>query len=100
MLPAVQPYKLWPNINTIIFFRSEVSTVEVLLLLSLAIIGGIDRSLVATEMDVSAGKYRLLYAAPEAVVGDHTWTRMLVAPPLSSSLVAITVDEAHCVYKW
>ncbi|XP_064400548.1 ATP-dependent DNA helicase RecQ-like isoform X2 [Halichondria panicea] len=25
---------------------------------------------------------------------------LLLEPPLNSSLVAIAVDEAHCVYKW
>ena len=63
---------------------------------------GIDKSLTATEYDISVGKYRLLYSSPEAVVGDHSsgWTKMLLSPPLCSSLVAIAVDEAHCVYKW
>ena len=61
---------------------------------------GIDRSLVATNKDVSDGKYRLLFTAPEAVVEDHRWRMLLLEPPLNSSLVAIAVDEAHCVYKW
>ena len=61
---------------------------------------GIDRSLVATNKDVSDGKYRLLFTAPEAVVEDYRWRMLLLEPPLNSSLVAIAVDEAHCVYKW
>ncbi len=61
---------------------------------------GIDRDLVATAREVSSGKYRLLYTAPEAVVEDHSWRMLLLEPPLSSTLVAIAVDEAHCVYKW
>jgi len=59
---------------------------------------GIDRSLAATDKDVSSGKYRLLYTAPEAVVEDHSWRMLLLAPRLSSTLVAIAVDKAHCVY--
>ncbi len=61
---------------------------------------GIDQDLVATARDVSGGKYRLLYTAPEAVIEDHSWRMLLLEPPLSSTLVAIAVDEAHCVYKW
>ncbi len=61
---------------------------------------GIDKDIVATARDVYSGKYRLLYTAPEAVVEDHSWRMLLLEPPLSSSLVAIAVDEAHCVYKW
>lgn len=55
---------------------------------------GIDQSLKA---DVSAGRYRLLYTTPEAIVG---WTKVMLASPLCTTLVAITIDEAHCVYKW
>ena len=54
----------------------------------------------ARDTGISQGKYRLLYAAPEAVVEDHKWRMLLLAPPLCSTLVAIAVDEAHCVYKW
>ncbi len=61
---------------------------------------GIDKGLVTTPTEVSSGKYRLLYTAPEAVIEDHSWRMLLLEPPLSSSLVAIAVDKAHCVYKW
>ena len=54
-------------------------------------------SLKATEIDVSASRYRLLYTTPEAIVG---WTKVMLASPLCTTLVAITIDEAHCVYKW
>ena len=50
--------------------------------------------------NVSDGKYRLLFTAPEAVVEDYRWRMLLLEPPLKSSLVAIAVDKAHCVYKW
>ncbi len=33
---------------------------------------GIDQDLVATARDVSGGKYRLRYTAPEAVIEDHS----------------------------
>ena len=34
---------------------------------------GLDQSLVASDTGISQGKYRLLYAAPEAVVVDHKY---------------------------
>ncbi len=60
---------------------------------------GIDKGLVTTPTEMSSGKYRLLYTALKAVIEDHSWRMLLLQPPLSSSLVAIAVDEAHCVYK-
>ncbi len=56
---------------------------------------GIDKDIVAIAREVYSGKYRLLYTAPEAVVEDHIWRMLLLEPPLSSSLVAVAVDEAQ-----
>ena len=61
---------------------------------------GVDKKLVATEGDVVEGKFRLLYSAPEATVSSIQWKQLLLVPPLSKCVVAVTVDEAHCVYKW
>ncbi len=49
---------------------------------------GIDRSLVATDKDVSDGKYCLLFIAPKTVVEDHRW-RMLLLEHSIPLLVAI-----------
>ena len=49
--------------------------------------------------DVSGGRYQLLYSAPEALIVDQ-WKQLILSPPLSHSIVAIAVDEAHCVFKW
>ena len=61
---------------------------------------GVDKKLVATEGDVVEGKFRLLYSAPEAIVSSIQWKQLLLVPPLTTCVVAVTVDEAHCVYKW
>ena len=61
----------------------------------------VDKELLATGRDVSLGCFRLLYSAPEAIFGsDYTWRQLLVCPPLSDTVVAVAVDEAHCVFKW
>ncbi len=39
----------------------------------------------------------LLFAAPEALIDVQGW---MLSPPLCDQLVAIAVDEAHCVSKW
>ena len=60
----------------------------------------VDKELLASESDVSQGRFRLLYSSPEAVLGREVWKQVLVNPPLSHTIVAVAVDEAHCVFKW
>ena len=61
----------------------------------------IDKILVAKHCDlIVPGKFSLLFAAPEAIIGVQGWREMMLSPPLCDQLVAIAVDEAHCVSKW
>ena len=60
----------------------------------------VEPRLAATEADVQAGKFTHLYTSPEAVIGVDRWRRMLAENPLSEQVVAVVIDEAHCVYKW
>ena len=46
-----------------------------------------------------SGRCSILYSAPEALLKEH-WKQLLTSPPLSQTIVAIAVDEAHCVFKW
>ena len=61
---------------------------------------GVDKKLLASESDVMAGKFRFLFTSPEAVVGLSKWKKLMQTLPLSQQIVALVVDEAHCVYKW
>ena len=61
---------------------------------------GVDKKFLASMKDISEGSYRLLYSAPEAILGSEQWKELYILPPLSRSVVAVAVDEAHCVYKW
>ena len=54
-------------------------------------------SLLATEEDMS--KSKLLFCAPEALVRGR-WREALEQSELSCRIVAVVVDEAHCVSKW
>ncbi len=69
-------------------------------ILSAAILSGnagVDKQYLASEADIKSGCFRLLYSCPEAVVGAD---RCLLEPSLCHTVVAVAVDEAHCVYKW
>ncbi len=70
----------------------------VFLLLSSA--GTRDKKYLAHESDVKADRYRFFYSCPEALVCGERWKQLLLEPPLSSTVVAVAVNEAHCVYKW
>lgn len=59
-----------------------------------------DKNLLASESDINEGRFSLLYTAPEAILGREMWKQLLVHPPLSDTVVAVAVDEAHCVFKW
>ena len=52
------------------------------------------------EVEVCCGNYQLVYMSPEALLMDETWRDMLVSPVYRQYLVALVVDEAHCVKKW
>ena len=61
---------------------------------------GVDKKFLTSMKDISEGSYRLLYSAPEAILGSEQRKELLILLPLSRSVVAVAVDEAHCVYKW
>ena len=54
----------------------------------------------ATETQVCEGQFQLVYVSPEALLTNPTWRDMLQSSMYQSNLVALIVDEAHCVKKW
>ena len=50
--------------------------------------------------NVCMGGYQLVYLSPEALLTDQRWRDMLLSPVYAGNLVALVVDEAHCVKKW
>ena len=59
--------------------------------------GEIEKDLLATERDLATS--RLLFTSPEAILAT-TWKKAIQAPDVSSRIVAVAIDEAHCVWKW
>ena len=59
--------------------------------------GGVDKQLIATEEDLA--KCSLLYGAPEALVRSK-WRDTLEKKCVSARIVAVVIDEAHCVSIW
>ena len=41
---------------------------------------GVDKKFLASVKDISEGSYRLLYSAPEAILGSEQWKELLILP--------------------
>ena len=59
--------------------------------------GGVEKDLLATADVLERGSF--LFCAPEAIVCGR-WRESLEKPELSDRVVAVAIDEAHCVSKW
>ena len=46
------------------------------------------------------GKYQVLYASPESLLTVDMWRDMLSGKQYLNNLIAVAVDEAHCVDTW
>ena len=55
---------------------------------------------VDTHSNVCAGEYQLLFMSPEALLKDKGWRDILLSSIYQENVVALAVDEAHCVKKW
>ena len=52
------------------------------------------------KLGVLSGAYQLVFFSPEAVLNQKKWRYLLRQEPYISDLMALVVDEAHCVKKW
>ena len=49
---------------------------------------------------VLQGDLQLLYISPENLLNNHKFQSMLLSPKYIQNMVALVVDEAHCVKTW
>lgn len=59
--------------------------------------GGIDKDLIGTESSLCNDS--LLFCTPESLVRSR-WRHSLDNSEVSERIVALVIDEAHCVSKW
>ena len=58
--------------------------------------GGVEKDLLATTENLENSSF--LFCAPEAIVSGR-WREALEKPELTGRVVAVIIDEAHCVSK-
>ena len=62
--------------------------------------GQLTKELLVNERDIEKGNFSVLFGTPEAIIGSERWRELFLGDPLHQQIVAVAVDEAHCVYKW
>ena len=50
--------------------------------------------------EVGKGAFTYLFASPEKMLSVERWRKLLLTEHYRKFLVAITVDEAHCISQW
>lgn len=53
-----------------------------------------------TSRKILEGEYQLVFISPEAVLSRRKWRKMLLSHVYQNNLIALVIDEAHCVKKW
>ena len=64
---------------------------------------GIETVYVGEKCDldkVYGGSYPILFISPEALLTDSKWRDVLLSQVYQEQLMAVVIDEAHCVKKW
>ena len=46
------------------------------------------------------GEYQMAFIIPEALLLKKRWRNMLLCEVYQQNLIAVVVDEAHCVRNW
>ena len=49
---------------------------------------------------VLEGKIQLVYISPEAILKNWHYRHMLLSEAYKEKLVALAIDEAHCIKTW
>lgn len=50
--------------------------------------------------DLSVIAWTHILASPEALLEAPRWRKLLLTPEVVNNIVAVVIDEAHCIVKW
>ena len=46
------------------------------------------------------GEMNIVYSSPEAMMANDQWREMVSSPIYQRSVIAVAVDDAHCITHW
>ena len=52
------------------------------------------------QNEICNSRYQLIFVSPEALLDDERWREILMDDNFQENLVALAIDEGHCVKKW
>ena len=61
---------------------------------------GAEQDDVQVKVDVLTGNFQLVYSSPESLLCVLQWREMFRSEVYQHNLVAVVVDEAHCIQEW
>ena len=54
----------------------------------------------ANLQKIFKGEMNIVNSSPEAVLGNEQWREMVSSPIYQRNVIAVAVDEAHCITHW
>lgn len=60
----------------------------------------VDEKFAEIECGLECGSYQLVFISPETLLSNLRWRELLTSDVYKKKLVAVGIDEAHCVTKW
>lgn len=67
---------------------------------------GINASSIGEKDDVDSlnkilrGEINIVFSSPEAVLANDRWREIVCSPVYQQNVIAVAVDEAHCITHW
>ena len=77
--------------------KDQVKSLERKGLRAISVLGNEDEE---TKEQIVYGEYNVIFTAPELLLSNKKWINVFQSPTLSERLIAVVIDEAHCVKKW
>ena len=53
-----------------------------------------------SALSIQAGDVPFVFTSPDVLLSSKQWRAMLLSPVYAERLVAVVVDESHCITKW
>ena len=54
----------------------------------------------ANFQEIINGEMNIVYSSPEAMLSNNHWREVICSPVYQRSVIAVAVDEAHCITHW